>query len=66
MSFTERIESVNTNKNVIFLFLGIWLLINLIQAYFTGIAHDEAYYWMYSNNLAWGYFDHPPMVSHIN
>ncbi|MEJ2595870.1 MAG: glycosyltransferase family 39 protein, partial [bacterium] len=25
--------------------------------------HDEAYYWMYSRNLAWGYFDHPPMIA---
>lgn len=26
------------------------------------LAHDEAYYWLYSKNLAWGYFDHPPFV----
>ncbi|AUC14328.1 hypothetical protein BTO06_03845 [Tenacibaculum sp. SZ-18] len=24
---------------------------------------DEAYYWTYSNELNWGYFDHPPMVA---
>ena len=24
---------------------------------------DEAYYWVYANNLDWGYLDHPPMVA---
>lgn len=26
------------------------------------LAHDEAYYWLYSKHLDWGYFDHPPFV----
>ncbi|MFM1878615.1 MAG: hypothetical protein RLZZ241_1481 [Bacteroidota bacterium] len=39
------------------------LLVNLGQSYFTELLHDEAYYWYYSQNLAWGYFDHPPMVA---
>ncbi len=43
--------------------LGVILLINLIQAYFTPLIFDEAYYWYYAKNLAWGYFDHPPMVA---
>jgi hypothetical protein len=29
----------------------------------SGLAHDEAYYWLFSHNLDWGYFDHPPMVA---
>src|SRR5690606_35012638 len=29
----------------------------------TGLHSDESYYWMYSQNLAWGYFDHPPMAA---
>jgi 4-amino-4-deoxy-L-arabinose transferase-like glycosyltransferase len=28
-----------------------------------GLCHDEAYYWVYSRFLAWGYFDHPPAVA---
>jgi 4-amino-4-deoxy-L-arabinose transferase-like glycosyltransferase len=27
------------------------------------LAHDEAYYWIYSHHLDWGYFDHPPFVA---
>ncbi|MEO0573705.1 MAG: glycosyltransferase family 39 protein, partial [Bacteroidota bacterium] len=45
------------------LFLGILLLLNLLQAYFTPLIYDETYYWYYSQNMAWGYFDHPPMVA---
>lgn len=40
-----------------------WLTVNLIQAAFTGLANDEAYYWMYSENLDYGYFDHPPAIA---
>ena len=43
--------------------LGAILVINLLQAYFTELIFDEAYYWYYAKNLAWGYFDHPPMVA---
>jgi len=46
-----------------FYFLSIFLLLNLVQSYFTELIFDEAYYWYYSQNMAWGYFDHPPMVA---
>ena len=29
------------------------------------LAHDEAYYWLYSRHLDWGFFDHPPFVGVI-
>lgn len=44
-------------------FLILLTLINLIQAYSTELILDEAYYWYFSKNLSWGYFDHPPMVA---
>ncbi len=48
----------------IFLYcLGAILLLNLVQSYFTELIFDEAYYWHYAQNMAWGYFDHPPMVA---
>lgn len=40
-----------------------WLTINLIQAAFTGLANDEAYYWVYSKHMDYGYFDHPPAIA---
>ncbi|NUO00004.1 MAG: glycosyltransferase family 39 protein [Saprospiraceae bacterium] len=44
-------------------FLAVWLLLNLVQGAFTELDPDEAYYWMYSQALDWGYFDHPPMIA---
>ncbi len=44
-------------------FLAILLALNLVQSYFTELIYDEAYYWYYSQDMAWGYFDHPPMVA---
>ena len=51
-----------TRNHRLFFFL-IWFLINLIQAGTTGLFDDEAYYWIYSQFPAWGYFDHPPMIA---
>lgn len=36
---------------------GLW------QVTQTELLPDEAYYWLYAQNLDWGYFDHPPMVA---
>lgn len=46
-----------------FFLLGSILILNLLQAYYTELIFDEAYYWYYAKNLDWGYFDHPPMVA---
>jgi len=54
----------NLNKKHYYI-LGVWFVINLMQSIFTGLHSDESYYWMYSENLAWGYFDHPPMAAFL-
>ena len=41
----------------------IWFLLLAIPAAFTELLHDEAYYWLWSKQLDWGYFDHPPMIA---
>ena len=50
-------------KNSLVLFFLCWLLINLFQSGLTELFDDEAYYWVYSKYLSWGYFDHPPMIA---
>lgn len=45
------------------IFFFTWLLLQLIQAQFTELLDDEAYYWVYSRFPDWGYFDHPPMIA---
>jgi hypothetical protein len=54
---------VRNYKILFFIMLLAWFLVNLIQAAYTEILSDEAYYALYGKNLAWGYFDHPPMVA---
>ncbi len=44
-------------------FLIFFFIINLIQSYYTRLLEDEAYYWVWAKNLAFGYFDHPPLVA---
>lgn len=40
-------------------------IFQLIMIGSIGLAHDEAYYWLYSLDLSWGYFDHPPFVAWV-
>ena len=57
-----KVKDINWKKLLVY-GLVFWLIINLLQAIFTEINSDEAYYALYGENLAWGYFDHPPMVA---
>jgi len=43
--------------------LSLWAAFLLTQAYFTPLHVDECYYWLYGQNLDWGFFDHPPGVA---
>jgi hypothetical protein len=54
----------NLEKKHWYLLAG-WLLINILQSVFTNLHSDEAYYWMYSKHLDWGFFDHPPMAAFL-
>jgi len=51
------------SSKLIWYFLIGWTILNAVQAYTLEIHADEAYYWLYSKFLDWGYFDHPPMVA---
>ena len=39
------------------------LLFRSVIAYFLPVGFDEAYYFLYTQNLEWSYFDHPPAVA---
>ena len=51
------------SDRIVLAWLFVWLVINILQAAFTGLSNDEAYYTLYAENLAWGYFDHPPVTA---
>jgi len=46
-----------------FLSISFFFLLNFLQGYFTRLFEDEAYYYIWSKDLAFGYFDHPPLVA---
>jgi hypothetical protein len=52
-----------SKQQIFWMGLFVFFIINFFQAIFIELHFDEAYYWLYSRNLAWGYFDHPPMVA---
>ena len=63
--FLRKIESSccsNPNR-LVMLWLGVWWLLNLVQAACSELANDEAYYHMFAESLDWGYFDHPPITA---
>ncbi len=62
MTIKSRIHWTES-KYLYYGILLLWLIINLLQSRFTELIHDEAYYYFYSTDLAWGYFDHPPMLA---
>jgi 4-amino-4-deoxy-L-arabinose transferase-like glycosyltransferase len=39
--------------------------LRLLAAAWTPLTFDEAYYWMWSQHPAFGYYDHPPMVAFV-
>ena len=60
---TNTYGIIGFEKNRPFIiFLLIWFVVNIIQSVFTEMMNDEAYYALYGDALAWGYYDHPPMV----
>jgi hypothetical protein len=54
--------AVKHNRTIVY-FLLLWTALNALQAFTLEIHADEAYYWLYSQFLDWGYYDHPPMVA---
>ena len=61
-SFKKSYASLGADRLVL-LWLGVWWIANLVQSGFTELANDEAYYHMFAERLAWGYFDHPPVTA---
>lgn len=61
MASTSLSDSFRSDK-LFYKFLALWFFVGLIQNYFTEVNGEEAYYWLFSQFLDWGYLDHPPMV----
>ena len=60
---TSPATNPRSNQQLRWVFYALWLMVSLVQAAGTELFDDEAYYWVYSRFLDWGYFDHPPMIA---
>lgn len=52
------------NKRYLLFFLVI-IVINCIFNAKYQLHYDEAYYWVFSQNLSVSYYDHPPMIAYM-
>jgi hypothetical protein len=50
-------------RTLFWLLLAVFTIFRLFFAGKLGLGVDESHYLLYSRRLAWGYFDHPPMVA---
>jgi 4-amino-4-deoxy-L-arabinose transferase-like glycosyltransferase len=60
--FSRLINASNMDRAALS-FLAILFLFRILYAHFLGLIPDETYYWDWSRELSWGYFDHPPMIA---
>jgi len=65
MGTIPREYSSKLYRNLFWLVLAAITLIRLAFAGNFGLGTDESHYVMYARHLAWGYFDHPPMVAFL-
>jgi hypothetical protein len=59
----NNVQPVAKQNKLIIYFLLLWTALNILQAATLEVHADEAYYWLYSRFMDWGYYDHPPMVA---
>jgi hypothetical protein len=65
MQFSPQNISQAAYRNLFWLFLTSITVFRLVLADRFGLGVDESHYLLYSRHLAWGYFDHPPMVAFL-
>ena len=54
---------IERQPQIIAVLLAALIVVRGVVAAVTPLAFDEAYYWQWSKTLAWGYYDHPPLIA---
>ncbi len=57
--------SQSTYRRLFWCLLILFTIFRLLLVNKFGLGVDESHYLLYSRKLAWGYFDHPPMVAFL-
>jgi dolichol-phosphate mannosyltransferase len=56
-------EQKTISSNLTFVLIFSLIALAVLQTFKLELWNDEAYYWVFSQNLDWGYLDHPPMTA---
>jgi hypothetical protein len=59
----QALSSGWTYKKKVIVLVLLLSLLRLVTASIVDLGNDESYYWLYSQELKWNYFDHPPLVA---
>ncbi len=54
---------MNRTTKIALIWFALFLASNILVMASTELFNDEAYYWLWSRYLDWGYFDHPPLLA---
>ena len=54
-----------TASRTALILVAFLILLRAVMAAILPLSADEAYYWLWSKYLAWGYYDHPPGVAFL-
>ena len=60
-----RNHSPKKYQNAFYVLLVATVVFRLFYVQWVELAPDEAYYYTWSRNLQWSYYDHPPMVGFL-
>jgi undecaprenyl-diphosphatase len=58
-------EDEGRYRRALWVLLAVTTVLRLFYIQAVELAPDEAYYWTWSRNLNWGYYDHPPLVGFL-
>ena len=65
MQHSNHLSSQTTYRTLFWFLLIAFTILRLFLINKFGMGVDESHYLLYSRKLAWGYFDHPPMVAFL-
>ncbi len=62
-TLVQKWRSIDPSNRLFYIFLFCWTIAGCLQSAFMELSGEEAYYWMFAQQLEWGFLDHPPLVA---
>lgn len=61
--FDFSMQGKENFDRLVWIMIGVFAILRTLTAAVLELGNDEAYYWLYSRQLQWNYFDHPPLIA---